>query len=137
MNIPHIDHALENITAACQKKLSLLYPHGIPKSINDRYDKEISFLSKSDYIDDFEIFRLLSEEAKKSSTPLHMRGTVMGSFIFYLLGVNCFNPLPAHYYCIDCGYYEDIKTHPFSIDLPTKNALIVEKHLQPMVLIFP
>ena len=122
MNIPHIDHALENITAACQKKLSLLYPHGIPKSINDRYDKEISFLSKSDYIDDFEIFRLLSEEAKKSSTPLHMRGTVMGSFIFYLLGVNCFNPLPAHYYCIDCGYYEDVKTHLFSIDLPTKKC---------------
>lgn len=65
MSIPHINHALENITTACQIRLSLLYPQGIPKSISSRYSKELSFLSDSDLIDDFEIFRLLSEEAKK------------------------------------------------------------------------
>lgn len=122
MSIPHINHALENITTACQIRLSLLYPQGIPKSISSRYSKELSFLSDSDLIDDFEIFRLLSEEAKKSSTPIHMRGTIMGSFIYYLLGVNCFNPLPVHYYCPDCGYYEEINTHLFGIDLPLKKC---------------
>lgn len=122
MNIPHINHALENITSTCQKRISLLYPQGIPKSISDRYDKELAFLSRSDLIDDFEIFRLLSEGAKKSATPIRMRGTVMGSFIYYLLGVNCFNPLPAHYYCMDCGYYEEVNTHLFGIDLPEKTC---------------
>lgn len=122
MNIPHIDHALENITAACQKRLSLLYPQGVPEPISSRYSKELSFLSDSDLLDDFEIFRRLSEEAKKSSTPIYMRGTVMGSFIYYLLGVNCFNPLPVDYYCMDCGYYEEIHTHLFGIDLPQKKC---------------
>ena len=122
MNIPHINHALENITAACQKKLSLLYPQGVPESVYIRYKKELSFLSDSNLIDDFEIFRLLSEEAKKSSTPVRTRGTVMGSFIYYLLGVNCFNPLPVHYYCTDCGYYEEVNTHLFGIDLPLKKC---------------
>lgn len=59
---------------------------------------------------------------QKSSVPLHMKGTVMESFIYYLLGVNCFNPLPVHYYCTDCGYYEEIHTHLFGIDLPSKKC---------------
>lgn len=122
MNIPHIKHALDNITDACQKKLAFLYPQGVPESICSRYNKELALLSHSDLIDDFEIFRLFSEEAKKSSVPIHMKGTVMGSFIYYLLGVNCFNPLPVHYYCADCGYYEEVHTHLFGIDLPTKKC---------------
>ncbi len=122
MNIPHIEHALDHIIAACQKKLSLLYPQGIPEPICNRYNKELTLLSHSNYIDDFEILRLLSEEAQKSSVPMHMRGTAMGSFIYYLLGVNCFNPLPVHYYCTDCGYYEEIHTHLFGIDLPSKKC---------------
>lgn len=122
MNIPHIEHALDHITTACQKKLSFLYPQGVPEPVRDRYTKELTLLSHSELIDDFEIFRLFSDEARKSSVPIHMKGTVMGSFIYYLLGVNCFNPLPVHYYCTDCGYYEEVHTHLFGIDLPSKKC---------------
>ena len=122
MNIPHIEHALDNITTACQEKLSFLYPQGVPEAVRDRYTKELNLLTHSDLIDNFEIFRLFSEEAKKSSVPIHMKGTVMGSFIYYLLGVNCFNPLPVHYYCTDCGYFEEVHTHLFGIDLPSKKC---------------
>ena len=122
MNIPHIDHALENITVTCQERLALLYPEGIPEPASNRYIQELEYLSHSDLTDDFEIFRLLSKEAKKSSVPICARGTVMGSFIYYLLGVNCFNPLPVHYYCPECGYYEEPHTHLFGIDLPSKKC---------------
>lgn len=51
-----------------------------------------------------------------------MRGTVTGSFIYYLLGKNCFNPLPVHYYCPACGHYEEVVTNLFGIDLPEKTC---------------
>lgn len=122
MNITPIENALENIKDSCEKNFSFLYPAGIPEPIQTRYEQELSFLKDSKYIDDFEIFRLLSEEANKSSYIINARGTIMGSFLYYLLGNNCFNPLPVYYYCPKCGHYEPVQTHLFGIDLPEKTC---------------
>ena len=122
MNIPAINNALLNIKNTCQNKLNELYPKGIPNDINARYAKELSFLENSKLIDDFEIFRRLSNEAQKCSTLIGTRSTTTGSFIYFLLGKNCFNPLPVYYYCKECGYYETINTHLFGIDLPPKSC---------------
>lgn len=122
MNIPHIKNAFSNIKTACDSKLSLLYPTGIPEAVQQRYEQELSFLKNSKWLDDFELFRCMSSEAQKSSTVISMRGTVTGSFIYYLLGNNCFNPLPVHYYCPECGYFEQVQSHLFGIDLPQKNC---------------
>ena len=122
MKIPPLQNAYENIKNACDRKLAELYPAALPQDIAARYEKELSFLKDSEYLDDFEIFRLLSAEALKCCTPIHMRGSSMGSLIYYLLGNYCFNPLPAHYYCPHCGYYESVQTHLFGIDLPEKSC---------------
>ena len=51
-----------------------------------------------------------------------MRGTISGSILCYLLGNHSFNPLSAHYYCTECGYYEKVDTHLFGIDLPSRKC---------------
>lgn len=122
MNLPAITNALQNIKNSCQNKLNRLYPKGIPGDIETRYKNELSFLEHSEFIDDFEIFRRLSEEAEKSSNIINSRGTLSGSFLYYLLGNNSFNPLPPHYYCTECGYYEPVDTPLFGIDLPRKKC---------------
>lgn len=122
MKIPHIRHAFENIKNKCDKALSEHYPLEIPEDIISRYHQELSYLKESEFLDDFEIFRLLSEESLKCSTFITMRGTVTGSLLCYLLGNTGFNPLPVHYYCPECGYYETVDTHLFGIDLPEKEC---------------
>lgn len=122
MNIPTIKNAFSNVKDACNHQLTLLYPAGIPEFVKLRYELELSFLKDSNVQDNFEILRLLFIEAKKSSTLIGMRGTIMGSFIYYLLSNNSFNPLPAHYYCPECGYFEQPETHLFGIDLPEKSC---------------
>lgn len=122
MKIPQIHHAFENIKSKCDKALSEHYPMEIPADIISRYHQELSYLKESEHLDDFEIFRLLSEESLKCSTFITMRGTVTGSFLCYLLGNTGFNPLPVHYYCPECGYYETVDTHLFGIDLPGKKC---------------
>lgn len=122
MNIPKIENAFHNIKVTCQNHLEELYPKGIPEDINSRYLKELSLLENSDLIDDFEIFRRLSNEAQKCSSLISTRSTITGAFIYFLLGKTCFNPLPVHYYCKECGHYEKIDTHLFGIDLPQKKC---------------
>lgn len=122
MNLPVIKNAFQNVTTACQNRLTEIYPKGIPNDIQSRFEKELDYLEQSDYIDEFELFRRLSEEAKKSSTIIGSRGTLAGSILYYLLGNNSFNPLKPHYYCTKCGYYEIVDTSLFGIDLPQKRC---------------
>lgn len=122
MNLPVIENALQNIKSTCQDRLKKIYSKGIPEDINSRYEKELSYLEQSNLIDDFEMFRLLSDETKKNSTIINVRGTLSGSLLYFLLGNNSFNPLQPHYYCNQCGYYEVVDTHLFGIDLPQKKC---------------
>lgn len=118
MKIPHISNAFEHIKNTCVQRLAALYPIKIPEMVMSRYTKELSYLKESEYLDEFEIFRLLSTEAKKSSQFILLRGTCSGSYITYLLGNSLMNPLPAHYYCPNCGHFEQVGTSLFGIDLP-------------------
>lgn len=118
MNDLHITNAMENITRSCESRLTELYPAGIPESVRKRYSTEYNFLTNSHYIDDFELFRLLSMEARKSANLIYAHSPVTSSFIFYLLAQNSFNPMPAYYYCPHCGHYEEGPAHAFCIDLP-------------------
>ena len=118
MCIPNIKNAYENIVHACEKRLKDLYPLGVPEVIKSRYKTELGWLEQSEFLDDFEIFRLLSKEGKKTSQYMSFRGMASGSLLVYLMGHNRMNPLQAHYYCKKCGHFEVVNTHLFGIDLP-------------------
>ena len=118
MNIPKIRSAYDNIKKACDTKISQIYPKGVPRLVEERYVKELSFLKESEYVDDFEILRCLNAEAMKCSQIFTMRGTVTSSYIVYLLSNSLVNPLPVHYYCSQCGEFEVVDTRLFGIDLP-------------------
>lgn len=122
MNLPTIKNALQNIKITCQNRLEEIYSKGVPDDITERYAKELSFLEQSELIDDFEIFRRLSEETKKSSAIISTCETLSGSILYFLLSNNSFNPLPPHYYCTECGYFELVDTFLFGIDLPQKKC---------------
>ncbi|MCR5213418.1 MAG: hypothetical protein K6E10_03310 [Eubacterium sp.] len=122
MNISHINNAYENIKSTCENRLNELYPHKIPKAAMDRLEKELEYLQNSDYIDDFEIARLLYEESRKSSQYLITRGTLSGSYIFHLISTSLTNPLPPHYICPNCGETKIIDSKLFGIDYPERKC---------------
>lgn len=101
-----------------REKFKKLYPGGIPEMVKERYEEELKYLKKSEYQDDFEIFRRLHEEGERTSQYIMLRGTIGGSFLLYLLDNSRPNPMPAHYYCRKCGHMEIVNTGLFGIDLP-------------------
>lgn len=122
IKLPHIPNALENISATCKAKLDRLYPAGIPIPVSERYNHEYEYLKISEYIDDFELFRLFSKESQKNATFFSSKFTTASSLIYFLLSNNDINPLPPHYYCPHCGFYEEGPAHSFGIDLPIKKC---------------
>lgn len=122
MHIPKLENAYENIQKACELRLQELYPIGVPDFVQERYEQEMKYLETCQQIDDFEILRLLHNEAVKCSQFLSVRGTTTCSYIVYLLTKSILNPLPTHYYCPSCGHYEIINTKLFGMDLPDSNC---------------
>lgn len=122
LKLPSIPDALQNITSSCTDSLKRLYPAGIPDPINKRYEQEYNYLTHSEYIDDFELFRMLSREAQKSTLPISLQLSTSSSFLCYLLNTSMPDPLPVYYYCPHCGHYEEGPSHSFGIDLPQKKC---------------
>lgn len=120
--IKPIKNALSNIRMQCETRLHELYSDTIPTFVRKRYEQELLFLKESPYIDDFEIFRRLSNQAKKCSSFISIRGTLSGSYLIYLLDSSHWNPLPMHYYCPKCGSFELVETSLFSFDLPNRKC---------------
>ena len=114
----NMEQAYENIVEACENKLLTLYPNGIPEIVQKRYSEELGMLKVSNQIDDFEIFRRISEECQKTSQYIGFRARTSGSFLIYLLGHNQINPLKAHYYCKECGHMEVLDVPLLAVDLP-------------------
>lgn len=117
-----LEQAFLNIKSACEEKLRIIYPFKTPSDIKNRLHQELDYLKASDAIEYFELFRMLSLDIKRSSSYFFSTMTTSGSILCYLLGDQRINPMPPHYYCPKCGYYEPVKTHLFGIDLPEKKC---------------
>lgn len=112
------EKAIENISQACMERLDSIYPAGIPDFAAERFEREMTVLKASDTAQIFEAYRVVSMAAKRMSIPII---TSNGTFLAYLLGYMGVNPLPAHYYCTECGKYEcEDNYNALGIDLPKK-----------------
>ena len=98
--------AKKRIEAACEKKLNSLFPHGIPEVVYSRYQEGLELMAETGSVEAYEVFRCVSDRAREENRAVFCRGTVAGSYLYYLLGNHTFDPMPAHYYCKSCGRYE-------------------------------
>ena len=112
---------LVDVDKKCKQRLKELFPKDIPDEIQERYEKEKHYLENSEYIDEFEIYRSISEVANKAFSVVNVRPTVSGSILCYLLG-NSYNPLPPYYYCCECGYYERTEGTFYGADAPRRQC---------------
>ena len=113
------DHPLHDLRNCCENTLHELYPAGIPKEVSQRFEREMNYLSeKLDCLDDFLLFKELSDAVNQACGKLCLAGTLANSILIYLLGDHELNPMPAHYYCPHCGYYHEQPEAASGLDLP-------------------
>ena len=117
------NRSVQYLRNCCEDALHELYPAGIPNEVSQRLEWEINCLSqKPDCIDSFLLFKELSHAVKRTCGKLYLTGTITNSILIYLLGDHELNPMPAHYYCPNCGYYHEEPQAVVGLDLPERNC---------------
>ena len=83
-------------------------------------------MAETGSVEAYEVFRCVSERAREENSAVFCRGSVAGSYLYYLLGDHTFDPMPAHYYCRNCGRYEvipqDGNKKKFGVDFAEKSC---------------
>ena len=117
------EQMLNELREACENSLREVYPAGVPEEVSQRLERELSRAAEhADCADGFLLYRELSDAAKRSACDLFLAGTMYDSIITYLLGKHELNPMPAHYYCPQCGYYHEEPQTTAGLDLPDKHC---------------
>ncbi len=114
----------------CKEALLRKYPAGLPIPVRERFEEELKCLKNTGSVEELELAYRLKQKADKEKQPLLFRGTITGSFLFFLISHSRVNPLKPHYYCSKCGYYEELETDCFGIELPSKTCPDCGKQLE-------
>lgn len=123
MNV-HEMHPLTADTFAetCRSRLSEYYAAGVPTFARERLEQELCYVEKTASMEGFLLYHALSQAADHSGHILHTAGSVTGSLLVFLLGAGNINPLPAHHYCPECGWFEVSDSVKFGLDLGMRHC---------------
>ncbi|MCX7653553.1 MAG: PolC-type DNA polymerase III [Fervidobacterium sp.] len=119
---PKIEGADEKLRAMTYEKAYQLYGDPLPELVQNRIEKELNSIIGHGYAVLYMIAHLIVKKAGDDGYVVGSRGSVGSSFVAHLVGITEVNPLPAHYRCPDCKYFELHDEVGSGYDLPDKRC---------------
>ena len=92
-----------------------IYGDNIPEKIMSRIKTEMNCIEKTNSSFLYSVASDLVKESHKRGFAVNSRGMIASSLVAYLVGITNINPMPAHYYCSCCGFYEDVDRNKISV----------------------
>lgn len=121
--VPKIQDEVNILKNKIYKNIHNIYGKNLNIIIKERLEKELNAILNNGYTVIFLISSELVEKSQKDDYPVGSRGSVGSSFVAFLLGITEVNPLPPHYYCKECSYFEISENLNLSgFDLIEKNC---------------
>ncbi len=127
---PVFENAYNDLEKICYSKAYELYGNPLPEIIKERLDAELELLTDEKTATQYLIAKKLVDYAKEKGQLVTARGSVGSVFTAFLLGISETNPLPPHYYCPHCYYFEETKDIADGFDLPDKKCSVCNKPLK-------
>ena len=112
------EQAYKTITERCYAKLEEKY--GGWDLARQRLDEALDYLKKSRTAAHMQFGMYMAELSRQEKTAMYCNHAV--SIIDYLLGMSPVDPLPPHYFCINCGHLHTDDSVQDGFDLPPKNC---------------
>lgn len=106
---PRIEGCENMIKHECEKSMNDFYGKNIPEYILEKYRFEIDCIVNNNFSVIYWVSHLLVQESLKNGYLVGSRGSVGSSFVAFLLRISEVNPLPAHYCCKECSYFEIVE----------------------------
>ena len=104
---PEVKDCEETVTERAMKRAREIYGDPLPDEVMNRLQRELSIITRTGYSEIFAIAMLLTDKAREDGQPFGFRGLLGSSLAAMMLGITDVNPLPPHYYCPECGVYEN------------------------------
>lgn len=123
---PIIKGSDEMLTNMTMKKAHEIYGEKLPDIVSNRIKKELGSIIENKYSVLYIIAQKLVKKSNDDGYLVGSRGSVGSSLVATLCGITEVNPLPPHYSCPKCKYYEFINSVEMDIysgvDLPNKKC---------------
>jgi len=119
---PKIEGAEEKLKEMTYKRAYELYGNPLPEIVEKRIEKELNSIIGHGYAVLYMIAHLIVKKAGEDGYVVGSRGSVGSSLVAHLVGITEVNPLPAHYRCPDCKYFELHEEVGSGYDLPDKRC---------------
>lgn len=119
---PVIKNAYQKVRKTAYKKAKEIYGDPLPSQIEERLETELTYIKKYDYAFHYWIAFQMVRYMNGLGYYAGARGAVGSVFVAFLLGVADTNPLPAHYRCDKCHYFDFEAGASDGFDLPKRNC---------------
>ncbi|MFN6991206.1 MAG: PolC-type DNA polymerase III, partial [Fervidobacterium sp.] len=119
---PKIEGADEKLRVMAYEQAYKLYGEPLPELVEKRIERELNSIIGHGYAVLYMIAHLIVKKAKEDGYVVGSRGSVGSSLVAHLVGITEVNPLPAHYRCPDCKYFEIHEEYGSGYDLPDKRC---------------
>lgn len=103
---PVIENSDKDLRDLCFEKAHSMYGLNLPKIVEERLEKELDSIINNGYAVMYIIAQKLVAKSNEDGYLVGSRGSVGSSFAATMAGITEVNPLPAHYYCSNCHYYD-------------------------------
>ncbi len=125
---PEIENSDSDLREICYNRAHAIYGQNLPPLVTERLERELNSIISNGYAVMYIIAQKLVWKSNEDGYLVGSRGSVGSSFVATMAGITEVNPLPAHYYCPECHYYdfdsEDVKAFAGSsaCDMPDKKC---------------
>ncbi len=119
---PYIEGAEEKLRNMAYERAYQLYGKELPEIVVKRVERELHSIIDHGYAVLYMIAHLIVKKSNEDGYVVGSRGSVGSSLVAHLVGITEVNPLPAHYLCPECHYFELREDYGSGYDLPDKKC---------------